>query len=274
MDYDITGHKTMQNDMKRRSKTHKDSKDGAQRYDYKEADGLRIGGFLKTSYSDFPGRLSSVIFTNGCNFKCPYCHNGDLAQGTAAETETVETIMHTLNQRRQHICAVVISGGEPTLHLDLPESIARLKAAGYAVKLDTNGSNPEMLKQLIEASMLDYVAMDLKWLIPDYAPFVKDNSLAAATAWLDKSIDIILKSGIAHEFRTTVLWPYHSEAVLEKMCTRIGKAQAWALQQYQYTENQLENSRFETCSKAALDAFAQRMAKQYPEMKITVRAKV
>ncbi|MDK2865977.1 MAG: pyruvate formate lyase activating enzyme [Clostridiales bacterium] len=235
---------------------------------------MNIGGFLKTSYSDFPGRLSSVIFTNGCNFRCPYCHNGDLARGNAPETETFDTVLTKLDQRRQHIRAVVISGGEPTLYRDLPECIRTLKNAGYAVKLDTNGSNPEMLKKLFRESLLDYIAMDFKWLIPDYAPFVADQALTASMTWLNDSIDLIINSGIAHEFRTTVLLPYHSEATLENMCRCIGKAQAWSLQQYQYTSNQLEDSRFETCSKSELEAFANRQAKEFPKMKIRVRAKV
>ncbi|MBS7527015.1 anaerobic ribonucleoside-triphosphate reductase activating protein [Fusibacter paucivorans] len=235
---------------------------------------MNIGGFLKTSYSDFPGHLSSVIFTNGCNFKCPYCHNGDLASGRAPATETFDTILTKLDQRRQHIRAVVISGGEPTLYRDLPDCIRMLKNEGYAVKLDTNGSNPEMLEHLLRESLLDYVAMDYKWLISDYAPFIADPVLAASTAWLNASIDLTIGSGIDHEFRTTVLSPYHREDVLEKMGRRIAGAQAWSLQQYQYTANQLEDCHFETYSKSVLEAFANCHAKAFPKMKIRVRAKV
>ena len=125
---------------------------------------MHIGGMQKNSLIDYPGKLSSVIFFSGCNFDCPFCHNPELARGSAAcqADLTASNICNFLEQRQGFLDGVVLSGGEPTLQNDLEELCIRIKGFGFPVKLDTNGSRPKVLEGLIEKKLVDYIAMDLK----------------------------------------------------------------------------------------------------------------
>jgi len=160
-----------------------------------------IGGYHSCSLCDYPGRVSAVVFTQGCNFRCPFCHNGSLLpmapQGCAAGGGE---IIDRLKQLCGRIDGVVISGGEPTLHEDLKVFVESIRSTGLAVKLDTNGSRPEIIGDLIRAGLIDYIAMDIK------APLEKYEKLAGVrvpAGTISESIDIISRYGIAHEFRTT-----------------------------------------------------------------------
>lgn len=163
---------------------------------------MKIGGFTRFSLIDYPGHVAAVVFTQGCNLRCPYCHNPELVYpeqyGPLVAEAEVETF---LAKRRGQIEGIVISGGEPTLQPDLPAFIMKLHWYGYKVKLDTNGTNPEMLKQLLASGQLDFVAMDVK------APFAKYHTLAgvkADTSAIRESIAAIKASAVAHEFRITL----------------------------------------------------------------------
>ena len=123
---------------------------------------MLIQGLQKLTLLDFPGHISCTVFTGGCNMRCPYCHNGSLALGQGDVSISPEELLAFLDSRAGRLEGICISGGEPTLHPDLPELIRRIKARGFKVKLDTNGSNPEMLLALIDEGLLDYVAMDIK----------------------------------------------------------------------------------------------------------------
>jgi len=162
-----------------------------------------IGGFQPCSLCDYPGKVSSVIFTQGCNFRCPFCHNaGLLSMGRTEGSLDAGEIVDRLRQGRKRVDSVVVTGGEPTVHGDLPAFLERLHGIGLSVKLDTNGGNTAMLRRLFKEGMLDYVAMDVK------APFAKYSLLAGANVSIDcvkTSIDLIAQSGVAHEFRTTVV---------------------------------------------------------------------
>ena len=164
---------------------------------------MKIGGFQKFSLIDYPGKISAVIFTQGCNFRCPYCHNPELVLPELFEKEMLfDEILDFLKLRKEKLDGVVITGGEPTLQRDLAAVIRKIKDLGYSVKLDTNGTNPEILKDLLEAKLLDYVAMDIK------APFEKYGELAGVEVGIDKikqSVRQIMISGIDYEFRTTVV---------------------------------------------------------------------
>ena len=166
--------------------------------------GFPIGGLQKTTLLDFPGKVSAVVFVQGCNFLCPYCHNPDLVlyrQKAFALTEVIAF----LAQRRKILEGVVISGGEPTLHDGLFSFCATLKSLGYAVKLDTNGSRPEVLRQLLEAELLDYVAMDVKANPEQYPaaiclPDVGEN--------IPRSMALLEESRVMHEFRVPCVAPF------------------------------------------------------------------
>lgn len=165
--------------------------------------GIIIKGFIPTSLIDYPGKIVSVVFLPRCNFHCPFCFNPDIVNDSAElkEIEPEEIFKH-LESQRKWIDGVCITGGEPTLHEGLPEFISEIKKRGFLVKLDTNGSNPEILKKLIDEKLVDYVAMDIK------APLEKYEEVARGKVNLNdiqKSVDLIKNSGIEHEFRSTVV---------------------------------------------------------------------
>lgn len=161
---------------------------------------MRIGGLLKTSLIDYPGKIAAVVFTQGCNFRCFYCHNPELIaskEGVYSEKE----ILDFLGRRRRKISGVVITGGEPTLQEDLPDFLKKIKEMGFLTKLDTNGSNPRMLRKLIEQDLVDYAAMDIK------GPFSKYHDIVCASVDLDdikESIRLLMDSNLDYEFRTTI----------------------------------------------------------------------
>jgi len=160
-----------------------------------------IGGLQKFSLSDFPGLISAIIFTRGCDFRCPYCHNPELVDPSRfASPIPLDEVREFLRSRRGQLQGVVVTGGEPTIHADLPAFLAELKDMGFAVKLDTNGTNPRMLRRLAADRSIDYIAMDIKAPLALYAALVR---APAASTDLLLSIELILRSGLAHEFRTT-----------------------------------------------------------------------
>jgi pyruvate formate lyase activating enzyme len=160
-----------------------------------------VGGLQKFSLSDFPGAISAVIFTQGCSFRCPYCHNPELVDPFrfAPEFPRAE-LSRFLRSRRGVLQGVVVTGGEPTVHSDLPELLAELKDMGFSVKLDTNGTNPRMLQHVMAERLVDFVAMDIKAPLETYARTV---CAAVKTHDILQSIELVLRSGLSHEFRTT-----------------------------------------------------------------------
>jgi len=161
---------------------------------------VRIGGFVPVSLCDYPCRVAAVIFTQGCNFRCPFCHNGQLIEKQSTNLLDEETIVARIAERRNRLGGVVITGGEPTLQGDLPQFLHRIKQLGLAVKLDTNGSQPDVLQALFADGLVDYVAMDIK------APWDQYDRLAGMacdTILLRRGMRLIAASGLPHEFRTT-----------------------------------------------------------------------
>nr|WP_321467492.1 anaerobic ribonucleoside-triphosphate reductase activating protein [uncultured Desulfobulbus sp.] len=161
---------------------------------------LRIGGYHPNSFIDYPGKVAAVVFFQGCNFRCPFCHNGQLIPRNRAGSHPPREILARLRERVGQLAGVVLSGGEPTLQPALPDFCSALKRLGYAVKLDTNGSNPDLLDLLLTNNLLDYVAMDIK------APFERYSELAGTEVdrcALQRSLQLLASSGIGHHFRTT-----------------------------------------------------------------------
>ena len=164
---------------------------------------MLIGGFQKSSLIDYPGRICATIFTMGCNFRCLYCHNPELVMSQLyREPISEEEVLGFLEKRKAVLEGITVTGGEPLLHKDLPLFLKDIKEMGYAIKLDTNGSFPERLRQVIDEGLVDYVAMDIK------GPLSKYNLIAGVTmdtGDIKKSIDIIMNSNIYYTFRTTVI---------------------------------------------------------------------
>jgi pyruvate formate lyase activating enzyme len=160
-----------------------------------------IKGIVESSFIDYPKKISLVIFTAGCNFHCHYCHNPELVNPSPPFISE-EKVLKKLDSKKEWIDGVVITGGEPTMHPDLPEFIKKIRETGLLIKLDTNGSNPEMLKELIDNELIDYVAMDIKAPLENYE---KITQCKPNVKKIKKSIDLIRESGIEYEFRTTIL---------------------------------------------------------------------
>jgi pyruvate formate lyase activating enzyme len=164
---------------------------------------MNIAGFVKTSFVDYPGKIASVVFTQGCNLRCGYCHNFSLLDTNDTSNGILpEEIFEWLSKRKGMIDAVVVSGGEPTLQKNLHVFIEELKTMSLLVKLDTNGTNPDILRTLIEDELLDFIAMDLKAPLSKYERITGTSQLELSS--IQESVEVIKKSGIAHEFRTTL----------------------------------------------------------------------
>jgi len=193
--------------------------------------GVIFGGIQKNSLIDYPGKICCVIFFSGCNFHCPYCHNPELAKGMALERWPEEKVYDFLEQRKGFLEGVVISGGEPCIHPDVIHVCQTIRKMGYPVKMDTNGSCPDVLENLIARGLLDYVAMDIKTIPENYGRYIQNN---CDTDSIISSIRLIIESGLQHEFRTTCIKPLISESMVEKICGLIQGADRYVLQQFRH----------------------------------------
>jgi len=193
-----------------------------------------IGGLVRFSLNDYPGKTSAVIFTRGCNFRCRYCHNPELVLperfGEAPEIPEGE-VLKFLESRKGKLDAVVITGGEPTNHSDLPNFLKKIKKMGFLAKLDTNGTNSAMLGKIIKKGNVDYIAMDIKAPL-DSDSYKKIIDVPADIEKLKKSIRIILESGLPHEFRTTIVKSLTSFDDLRRIVRSIKGAQNYFLQKF------------------------------------------
>ncbi len=180
---------------------------------------MKICGFMKTTLLDYPEHIACTIFTGGCNFRCPYCHNSELLDMDLPSRYSEEEILSYLKKRKDLLEGVVISGGEPTLQKDLPEFIGKVKGStGLDVKLDTNGSDPKMLKKLGEEGLIDFVSMDIK---SGEGGYMRAAGLKGANAGLMEKIkesrDYLINGSLPYEFRTTVAGGLHTEADIAEL---------------------------------------------------------
>lgn len=191
---------------------------------------MKIGGLQKLSLIDFPGILCCIVFTQGCNFRCPYCHNPELVLPEKFTPEIeIDSFFQFLKMRKKYLEGVSITGGEPTIHSDLLLFIEKIKNMGFKVKLDTNGSNPEILKKLFGKQLLDYISLDVK------GPFDKYSEIAGVKVDNEKikeSIEIIKKAKIQYEFKTTVVKSQLSFDDFKKIGEIIKGAKLYFLQKF------------------------------------------
>ncbi len=202
---------------------------------------IKIKGLQKTTLLDYPGKVAAIVFLAGCNFRCPFCHNADLV----LHPETLPTIKEEdfflfLENKTKLLDGIVVTGGEPTLYQDLPDFLKKIKKLGFLIKLDTNGTNPKMVKDLLEQKLLDYVAVDYKGPLTKYDEYIGQNQKSSAS-WriksqnyrsiIEKTIKILLKNGIDFELRTTVVPGLHSKEDLLQMAKDLSSVK-WFLQQF------------------------------------------
>ena len=198
---------------------------------------MKISGFQKLTLLDFPEKVACIIFTQGCNFKCSYCQNSILISHECYEPIPEEEIFEYLSKRKKVLDGVVISGGEPTVQKDLYEFILKIKKMGFAIKLDTNGSNPIILKKLLDENLLDYVAMDIKNVFSEYKKVAKtivniDN--------IKESIKLLQNSNIPHEFRTTIIKNIHSIKEILEICSYFNQKEKIYIQNFEQSENVID----------------------------------
>ena len=191
---------------------------------------MRLFGLQKLTLLDFPERIACTVFTGGCNLRCPFCHNGSLALGDSKDEISEEDFFAFLESRRGRLDGVCISGGEPTLHKDLCDFARKIKALGFAVKLDTNGTRPEVLLALIAEGLVDYIAMDIKNSPAKYAETAGVKAFDYSP--ISESIKIISESGVAHEFRTTVTAELHDAEDIREICKILHRDTKYYLQSY------------------------------------------
>lgn len=192
---------------------------------------MEFGGIQKLSCLDYPGLVACTVFTKGCNFRCPFCHNAPLVAGSAPETIPEEEILAYLKKRQGILEGIAVTGGEPLLHPHLTGFLEKVKALGYKVKLDTNGSKPAFLRQLVEAGLVDKVAMDIKNSPSLYGATVGIQAFDLAP--IEESKNYLLSSPVDYEFRTTVVKGLHTKESLIDTARWITGAKAWFLQCYQ-----------------------------------------
>lgn len=212
---------------------------------------MTFGGFQKTDLINYPGLVASTVFTRGCNFRCPYCHNPEFVIQGSDQTYFGETygqneILDYLKKRSGLLDGLVITGGEPTLHSDLPDFIREVRAIGLKVKLDTNGGRPDALRNLLESGLLDYVAMDIKAPLEKYHLLGFNDPKA-----IEESVKLLNASNLDHEFRTTCVKAIISEEDFPKMAALIGPDAKWYLQPFNPAKTLDPNYNNETTYSAA-----------------------
>ncbi len=191
---------------------------------------MLIGGFQKFSLIDYPGKACAIVFTLGCNFRCSYCHNPELVYPELfPKPIPQEDIFSFLEKRKGKLDAVTVTGGEPTLQPDLPDFILKIREKGFLVKLDSNGSNPEMLKKMISSKVVDYIAMDVKAPLEKYQEI---TNFGIDINKIRKSIELVMNSNLNYEFRTTIAGSQLDESDMLKIGRLIEGAKLYVLQKY------------------------------------------
>ncbi len=221
---------------------------------------MNITGWQKTSLIDYPGKIATILFTQGCPWRCGYCHNPELSAFIKPDVALIDVdeIFKFLDKRRELLDGLVITGGEPTLQTDLLDFLQEIKQRfNLPIKLDSNGVNPVVLQKIIEQKLVDYIAMDIKAPLPDYqavvnVPIVADN--------IKKSIDIIMSSGLDYEFRSTILPHLHDQQKIMAMAKMIQGAKNYYLQKFRVGGPLLDPAF------SALPAFSDQVMQQWQEV--------
>ncbi len=228
---------------------------------------MQIHGFAKLTLLDYPGKIAATVFTGGCNFRCPFCHNAILVLNPNAQPLIDENeVLKELESRKTKLEGVCITGGEPTLCRDLPEFIAKIRDLGLLVKLDSNGTNPDMLSDLLSRGLLDCIAMDIKSSPANYAKTAGLESISMDSIF--RSVDLIMQSGIDYEFRTTVVDGLHTADDFKKIGVWIKGAKVYYLQQYRAKGDLIAPDGLSAPSKETLKGYREILLPYVPDTHI------
>lgn len=232
---------------------------------------MQICGLNKTTLLDYPEHVAATVFLAGCNFRCPFCHNGNLVLSPSTQPSIpVEEILSFLKKRSNILTGVCITGGEPTLSKELPVFIKSIKDLGFKVKLDTNGSRPEVLASLLKEQLLDYIAMDIKGDKAHYGMITGlfENGFPDLSS-IETSITLIKSSGIPYEFRTTVIKEFHNKEAFEGIGHWLHGSQKYFLQNFENSPQMLvPDSDFHSYGKEELIEFSRLLAPHFAQVGI------
>lgn len=221
---------------------------------------VKILGMQKLTLLDYPGKVACTVFTGGCNFRCPYCHNASIALMTDSDEVTQEEFFGFLRNRVGKLDGVCITGGEPLINDDIKPFIKKIHDMGFLVKLDTNGSFPRRLKEILDEGLIDYTAMDIKNSLSRYEETI---GVKTNTEKIGESIRLIMSSQIPYEFRTTVVRGFHDNNSFYEIGNLIKGAKAYYLQAFADSGN-LIGSGLSGCTKAEMERF-EKIASEYVE---------
>ena len=197
---------------------------------------MNICGYQKTTLLDYPGHVAATIFTGGCNFRCPFCHNADLiTKSSITNIISKDEIFNFLKKRKNVLSGICITGGEPTLQPDLPQFIEKARSLGYKIKLDTNGYRPKVIADLLTKNLLDYIAMDIKTGFSNYARISGIPNLNIEH--IKESISLIENSDISYEFRTTVVKELHTETDFQEIALMLSSQSPYFIQSFKDSGN-------------------------------------
>ena len=226
-----------------------------------------ISGLQKLTLLDYPGRVACTVFTGGCNFRCPFCHNAPLVlpERLAQDTDE-EQVLAFLKRRTGILDGVAITGGEPLIHKEIPAFLEKVKTLGFSIKLDTNGSFPEMLERIVRAGLVDRVAMDIKNCPEKYAETIglKDFDIAP----VERSRSFLMECGIDYEFRTTVVKGIHTEESLLGAAEWIAGAKEYYLQQFKDSGDVIAIEGLSAFDEKEMHALADAVARFVPSVKV------
>ena len=223
---------------------------------------MNICGYQKTTLLDYPGHVAATFFTGGCNFRCPFCHNSDLiTYPSSTDNISEEEIFTFLKKRKNILSGICITGGEPTLQPDLAEFIEKVRSYGYKIKLDTNGYRPEVIADLLEKNLLDYIAMDIK---AGYSNYVTASGISnLIIKKIEDSVSIIENSGIPYEFRTTVVKELHNETDFQEIADMLSPQSPYFIQSFKDSGNILISG-LSSCNNEELNKFLSIVKEKLP----------
>lgn len=224
-----------------------------------------IDGFQKLTLLDYPGKIACIIYTKGCNFACSYCQNSSLIKCDSLKGKiSEEEILNYLEKRKNILEGVVITGGEPLIQKNIKDFIYKIRKLNYSIKLDTNGSNPKLLKELINEGLIDYVAMDIKNV------FSKYNLNIGKKIELDnikESINVLKENKVDYEFRTTIIKEFNTFDDIFKVCKLVGTKSKYYLQNFEDSSDVMDHS-LHGFSKEELLTILKKLKSDYPNLEI------